>query len=344
MPYVPGARAHGVTHVADVYRSPNVLVNSVPVALWLSPGSSGAFSYSASVTPVDIGDLAASTTSTDYPTTISETEATYIFNTLDGDGIDDSSTSSYQATAITAGVTNGISSGVITDATTTATTLGTVDSTSPAMPPSNVVKADWSQFNKDNIPYDTLMLTPKTPLKTFTKLSALWANQPAPGGPDTPFSSNNPRGGDNKYIRDQDIIVKGNKIGYITVPQILHNLSNLAANVWEPIKAKYPNAVITNTFRQNPPGGNATQAQHGLGMAMDIVFPGATAEQYFEIAKWIRDNINFDQLLQEKAGTTRWIHISHYSGYGYKVPTINKVANVVVSPSYSFTPGLAIMA
>jgi hypothetical protein len=43
MPYVPGAGVHGVVHVADVYRSGNVFANNVPVALWLSPGSSAAF-------------------------------------------------------------------------------------------------------------------------------------------------------------------------------------------------------------------------------------------------------------------------------------------------------------
>lgn len=43
MPYVPGARAHGVTHVADVYRSGNVFVNNVPVALWQPPGVSARF-------------------------------------------------------------------------------------------------------------------------------------------------------------------------------------------------------------------------------------------------------------------------------------------------------------
>lgn len=44
MPYVPGAGAHGVVHVADVYRSGNVFVNSVPVALWLAPGATAAVS------------------------------------------------------------------------------------------------------------------------------------------------------------------------------------------------------------------------------------------------------------------------------------------------------------
>jgi hypothetical protein len=43
MPYVPGAFAHGVRHIADVYRSGNVYANNVPVALWLSPGGSASF-------------------------------------------------------------------------------------------------------------------------------------------------------------------------------------------------------------------------------------------------------------------------------------------------------------
>jgi hypothetical protein len=43
MPYVPGPKVHGVIHVADVYKSSNVYVNSVPVALWLTPGSSAGF-------------------------------------------------------------------------------------------------------------------------------------------------------------------------------------------------------------------------------------------------------------------------------------------------------------
>lgn len=343
MPYVPGGTAHGVVHVADVYKSPNVYANSVPIALWLSPGASGVFSYSGSVVPVDIGNLAASNTSTDYPNPISAVEGTYIFSTLDGDGIQDASTSSAQAVAITSAYSEGVSSGIITSASSVATSVGPADTTAPAMPPASVVGADWSKFTQDNIPYNTLMLTPKTSLATFTTKATLWQNQPKPFGPNTPFTSNNPNKGDNKHIREQDIIVNNKVIGRITVPQILHNLSNLAANVYEPIKAKYPNVVVTNTFRQNPPGASSKQAQHGMGMAMDLVFPGADAAQYFEIAKWIRDNINFDQLLQEKSGQTRWIHISHYSGFGYKVPTINKVANMVVAPQYSFTPGLSVM-
>lgn len=47
MPYVPGAGAHGVVHVADVYHSGNVYANNVNIALWLSPGGTDAISLNA---------------------------------------------------------------------------------------------------------------------------------------------------------------------------------------------------------------------------------------------------------------------------------------------------------
>lgn len=323
MPYVPGATAHGVVHVADVYNSPNVYANNVLIALWQPPGGTGGYSFSAVIPSIAITEL----------------EASYVQEQLDGDGIDDASTSSYVAEKINQGVATGVSTGVMTSATTATTTIGTVDTTPAPVTTGTVFTADWSQFNQDNIPYDTLMLTPKTSLATFTKRASLWANQPKPFGP----NATQPGAGDNKHIKEQDYFIRGKLAGRITVPQILHNLSNLAANIWEPFKAKYPGATITNTFRQSRPGGSSDQAQHGLGMAMDIQIQGATAQTYYEASCWIRDNLPFDQLLQEKAGNSRWIHVSHFSGYGYQVPKINKVANCVVSPAYSFVPGLSVM-
>lgn len=54
MPYQPGAVVHGVTHVGDVYKSNNVYANNVPVALWLTPGTSEAFAFASIASPVDI--------------------------------------------------------------------------------------------------------------------------------------------------------------------------------------------------------------------------------------------------------------------------------------------------
>jgi hypothetical protein len=260
-------------------------------------------------------------------------DVSYVLQHGDGDAVTPQNAAATGA-RINGTIANARNAKIITSTSTTIgpTVIGTVDNT----PPNNqvvgtVAAGNWEQYNQDNIPYATLMLTEKTSLATFTTGASLWVNQPRPLGPNTPFGSNNPTQSDNKHIKAQ--------YG-LTVPQILHNLSNLAKNVYEPIRERYPRVIVTNTFRQGPPGGQKEQAQHGRGQAMDLVFPGYTTNQLYDVACWIRDNVPFDQLLQEKCGAKIWIHISFYSGFGTQVPKQNRLANLIVQP-YQFVPGLA---
>jgi hypothetical protein len=95
----------------------------------------------------------------------------------------------------------------------------------------------------------------------------------------------------------------------VSGPQaVVNNLAALAQNVIEPIKAKYPSMTITNSYRHGATiGGGA----HGTGQAADLQFRGVPAHSYFEIAKWIEQNIPYDQLLLEYLpGKTVWIHLS----------------------------------
>lgn len=88
---------------------------------------------------------------------------------------------------------------------------------------------------------------------------------------------------------------------------IVENLKLLAINTLEPIRAKYPNAFITNTYRED------SKTQHGKGQAADIQFRGVPKSEYYNIAIWIRDNVPFDQLLLEYKTTGSglpWVHIS----------------------------------
>jgi len=122
----------------------------------------------------------------------------------------------------------------------------------------------------------------------------------------------------------------------LTVPQIVTNLANLAQNIWEPLKAQYPSAFITNSFRE---GEN--QSQHGTGQAMDIQFHRMPASEYLQAAIWIRDNLPFDQLLLEcHTSGALWIHVSTWGGYGIKVANkpINQIAYMINDAN--FTPGL----
>ena len=95
----------------------------------------------------------------------------------------------------------------------------------------------------------------------------------------------------------------------VSGPQaVVNNLAALAQNVIEPIKAKYPSMLITNSYRHGATiGGGA----HGTGQAADLQFRGVPAHSYFEIAKWIEQNIPYDQLLLEYLpGKTVWVHLS----------------------------------
>lgn len=98
--------------------------------------------------------------------------------------------------------------------------------------------------------------------------------------------------------------------GGLTVAEIACNLKLLLINCIIPIKNKYPNALVTNTWR--PYQGNP-RSQHPKGQAADIQFRGVSKAAYYDIAQWIKDNISYDQLLLEYKTTGSglpWIHIS----------------------------------
>jgi len=287
--------------IQDVYHSDNVFVNGVNIALWNPPGGAAAF-YAAKGLSVD-------------GTFIDTPEIQYVADSVDADNIDFTNTAT-QAQVIS-NVNSGLSSGSISNnvVPSTAPIVTQNDSTAANPPAGTVTTGNFSQWTDAEYPkgsaiYSSVQLTPNTALADFTTNAVLF------------------NGGDPKWLRSQN---------GLTVPQILNNLSNLATNCWEPIKAKYPNAIVTNTFRQG-----STTSQHAYGQAMDIQFRGISPSDYFGIAQWIRDNVSYDQLLLEKAANAPWIHISFFSGTGIQVALKpqNRVATMLVGSPTSFTPGL----
>ncbi len=129
----------------------------------------------------------------------------------------------------------------------------------------------------------------------------------------------------------------------LPVQNIVNNLAALAVNILEPVKAKYSNMLITNTYRHG-----SGQAQHGTGQAADLQFRGVPAHSYFEIATWIEKNIPYDQLLLEYLpGQTVWIHISYaipglpYGGQSVRVSKpINRLATLNGAAGGKFTVNL----
>lgn len=132
----------------------------------------------------------------------------------------------------------------------------------------------------------------------------------------------------------------------VSGPQaVVNNLAALAQNVIEPIKAKYPSMTITNTYRH---GASIGGGAHGTGQAADLQFRGVPAHSYFEIAKWIEQNIPYDQLLLEYLpGKTVWIHLSFalpglpYGGISTrKSKPANILATLNGAAGGKFTPNL----
>jgi uncharacterized Zn-binding protein involved in type VI secretion len=103
----------------------------------------------------------------------------------------------------------------------------------------------------------------------------------------------------------------------LTPSEIVCNLQILCREIWEPLKARYPKALITNNLRT---GSRIGGGAHGTGQAMDVQFSGLSAREYFEIAQWIKNSLPYDQLLLEyhtkRPRITAWLHISIYNGVG----------------------------
>jgi hypothetical protein len=118
--------------------------------------------------------------------------------------------------------------------------------------------------------------------------------------------------------------------------EIVCNLGNLCYNIWEPLRTRYPNAIITNNLRT---GASIGAGPHGTGQGMDIQFTRSgggsiNPSEYFALAQWMKDNISYDQLILEYASTgggglKAWIHCSVYFGTGLKVLPVNRVLTMM---------------
>ena len=97
-------------------------------------------------------------------------------------------------------------------------------------------------------------------------------------------------------------------------PSILTALAALSANVLEPIRAQFGPFFPTSGYRcpeLNRAIGGAANSQHMKGQAADIAIPTATR---YELALWIEQNLDFDQLILELytpgQRNSGWVHCS----------------------------------
>lgn len=97
------------------------------------------------------------------------------------------------------------------------------------------------------------------------------------------------------------------------------NLNLLCAHILEPVRAHFGRPVrINSAFRSarvNSAVGSKPGSQHRTGEAADMEIAGISNA---DLARWIRDNLDFDQLILEAyrpgVAGSGWVHCSWRAG------------------------------
>jgi hypothetical protein len=118
----------------------------------------------------------------------------------------------------------------------------------------------------------------------------------------------------------------------------LENFKKLAENIFEPIREHFGVPIhISSGYRSkelNAAVGGSASSQHCQGEAIDIDMDGTTITNA-EIFNYIKDNLNFDQLLWEFGNDSNpdWVHVS-YESTGKQRKQILKVIKANGKTSY----------
>lgn len=117
----------------------------------------------------------------------------------------------------------------------------------------------------------------------------------------------------NEFTKSQTAL----RLGIDNIPnekQIIA-LTSLCDNVIQPVRDHFGITTINSGFRGqilNRRIGGSNRSQHCHGEAGDLEVPGITN---YELAAWIRDNLDFDQLILEYyipgIPDSGWVHVSY---------------------------------
>lgn len=106
------------------------------------------------------------------------------------------------------------------------------------------------------------------------------------------------------------------KIKNIPNEEQIENLRNLCKYILEPIYETYGDFIVSSGFRNKQLNAilhGAINSQHTAGQAADIEVPSLSN---YELAKWIKTTLDFDQLILEffDRGADKnsgWVHVSY---------------------------------
>jgi uncharacterized protein YcbK (DUF882 family) len=108
---------------------------------------------------------------------------------------------------------------------------------------------------------------------------------------------------------------------------VINNLKLLTKNILQPIRDYFKAPIIVSSgYRSlsvNNAVGSSKTSQHILGQAADFEIPSI---DNFKLASWIKDNLNYDQLILEfyTGGNSGWIHVGYSPKHKNQELTINK--------------------
>ena len=97
-------------------------------------------------------------------------------------------------------------------------------------------------------------------------------------------------------------------------PDKIDPLTMLCEKVLQPVRDHFDRPVTITSGYRSPELcmaiGSKPTSQHTKGQAADFEIPGVSN---MEVAKWISENLEFDQLILEcyTGGNTGWIHCSY---------------------------------
>ena len=109
----------------------------------------------------------------------------------------------------------------------------------------------------------------------------------------------------------------GKQYGLSNKPKAEHikNMETVAEKVFEPLREWVDAPIKVNSmFRSlaiNKGVGGSVSSQHMTGNAIDITSMGGKTN--LEMFHYIKDNLDFDQLIWEYGSEPRWLHVSYKS-------------------------------
>jgi hypothetical protein len=105
----------------------------------------------------------------------------------------------------------------------------------------------------------------------------------------------------------------------------IKNLTDVCYEILEPVRAKFDEkpVIITSGYRSEAlceAIGSKKTSQHARGQAVDFEIAGVSN---LEVAIWIENNCNFDQLIlefwkEEEGPNSGWVHCSFVEGSNRK--------------------------